>query len=69
MEDHAELRRQGIEVDYDNDPAPENTPKTNNTKTTAARTSDTELNWTGAEGIVFPKLAGNLPDTPECFKN
>ena len=39
---------------------PENTPQTNIT----TKTSDTELNWTGAEGIVCLLLAGNLPDTP-----
>ena len=35
MEDYADLIRQGIEVNDDNDPAPENTPQTNNTTTTA----------------------------------
>ena len=69
MEDYAELRQQGIEVDYDNDPEPENTPQTNNTTTTAARTSETALNWVGAEGIVCPRLARNLTDTPACFNN
>ena len=50
MEDYSQLRRQGIEVDDDNDPIPENTPQTNNTTTTA----ETALNWTVEEGIVFP---------------
>ena len=43
MEDYAGLRQQIIETDDDNDPAHENTPKTNN-KTT---TGETELNCTG----------------------
>ena len=68
-EDYSELRRQVIEVDDNNYPAPENIPQTNNTTTTAARTSETALNWTGAEGIVFPRLAENLPDNPACFNN
>ena len=37
MDDYAELRRQGIEVDDDNDTSPENTPQTNNTTTTAEK--------------------------------
>ena len=44
MEDYAELRQQGIEVDDNKDTAPENIPQTNNTTTAA----ETELNWTGA---------------------
>ena len=52
MEDHDELRRQGIEVDNNNDPASENTPPKDNKTETDDRTSGTELNWTGAEGIV-----------------
>ena len=48
MEDYAELRRQGIEVDDDNYPAPNNIPPKNNTTTTA----ETALNCTGSEGII-----------------
>ena len=62
MQYYSELRRQGIEVDDNNDPAPKNTPKMNN-KTT---NSETALNWNGAEGILCPILSGNLPDTPAC---
>ena len=65
MEYYDELRRKGIEVDGDNDPSPENTSETNNTTTTA----ETELNWNEAEGIICPRLARNLPDTPASFKN
>ena len=69
MEDYAELRRQVIDVDDDNDSAPQKIPQTNNTTTTATRTSETEFNWTGAEGIVCPRLARNLTNTPACFNN
>ena len=69
MEDYSESRRQGIEVDDDHDPAPKNTPQINNKTTTADRTTETVMNCTGAEGIVCPRLARNLPDTPACFKN
>ena len=69
MEDYSELRWQGIEVDNDNDPAPENTPQTNNTIKISDRSAETAFNWTGAEGIVCPQLARNLPDTPACFEN
>ena len=48
MEDYSELRQKGIEVDDDNNPAPEKIPQTNNTK----KTAETALNWTIAEGIV-----------------
>ena len=48
MEDYSELRQQLIEVDDDNDPAPENIPQTNNTTTPA----ETEYNWTGSGGIL-----------------
>ena len=41
MEDYDELIRQVIEVDYDNDPDPENTPQMNNT----TKTSERALNW------------------------
>ena len=60
MEYYAELKKQGIMVDDDNDPAPKNIPQTENTTTTA----ETALNWTGAEGVVCPRLARNLP-TPQ----
>ena len=63
------MRRQGIEADDDNDPAPEISPQTNNTTTNTDRNSETGLNWTGAEGIVCPLLASNLPLSPACFKN
>ena len=52
MEDYADLRRKGIQVDGDNDPAPENISQTNNTTTIA----DKEFIWTGTEGIVCPRL-------------
>ena len=65
MEDYAVLRRQGIEVDENNDPALDKTPQTNNSTTT----SETALNWTEAEGIACTQSARNLPDTQACFKN
>ena len=68
MEDYAELRRKVIEVDDDNNPAPDNIPQTNNTTTTAARTAETALNFTGAKGILFPRLARNLPETPSFLR-
>ena len=56
IEDYAELRRQIIEVDEDNDPSPQNTPQTNNTTTT----TEIALHWTGVEGIVYLLFASNL---------
>ena len=68
MEDYAELRRKVIEVYDDNYPAHDNIPQTNNTTATAARTSETALNWVGAEGIVCPRLARKLPATPAFLR-
>ena len=65
MEYYAEFRRRGIDFDDNNYPAPENTLQMNNTTTT----DDTAFNWTGAEVILFPRLARNLPDTPAYVKN
>ena len=58
-EDMAELRRQGIAIDDDNDPAPENIPD---------RGAEPEqvvdnLNWKGEEGIICPRKAANLPNS------
>ena len=50
MEYYAELKKQGIMVDDDNDPAPKNIPQTENTTTTA----ETAFNGNGVEGIVCP---------------
>ena len=68
-EDYDELRWKGIDGDDNNYPAPKNITQINNTTTTATRTDETALNWTGAEGIVCPLLASNLPLSPACFKN
>ena len=64
MEDFAKLKRKGIDVDDDNNPAPEKIPQTNN----ITKHSETSLNWTGAEDIVCPIFASNLPDTTTCSK-
>ena len=65
MEYYAELKKQGIMVDDDNDPAPKNIPQTENTTTTA----ETAFNCNGVEGIVCPRLSSNLPDIPAFFNN
>ena len=54
MEDYDELIRQVIEVDYDNDPDPENTPQMNNT----TKTSETALNWVVAEVLYAHDCQG-----------
>jgi hypothetical protein len=53
-EDMAELRRQGIAVDDDNDPAPENIPDRGAAPAAAAD----NLNWKG-EGIICPRKSTN----------
>ena len=63
MKYYSELIRQGIQVDDDNYPVTKNTPQMNNTTT-----ADTALNWTGAEGIVCPLLARNLPENPYVLR-
>ena len=56
-----ELRRQGISIDDDNDPAPENVPqKGENTTRTG--------NWT-REGIICPRKAGNLQNYFASIRN
>ena len=51
-EDMADLCRQGIDIDDDKYPAPDNVPRQDDT------TSGTD-NWR-REGIIFPRKAGNL---------
>ena len=51
-EDMVELRRQGIAIDDDNDPAPENVPRQGKNTTCTG-------NWR-REGIICPRKSGNL---------
>ena len=56
-----ELRRQGIAIDGDNDPAPENVPRQGETTTGTG-------NWR-REGIIFPRKAGNLQNYFASFRH
>ena len=55
-----DLRRQGISIDDDNDPAPENVPRQ------GENTTCTD-NWR-REGIIFPRKAGNLQNSFASFR-
>jgi hypothetical protein len=55
----AELRRQGIAIDDDNDPAPENIPVGGEEPQHVVD----NLNWKGEEGIICPRKAANLPNS------
>ena len=60
-EDMVELRRQGISIDNDNNPAPENVlRKGENTNRTG--------NWR-REGIICPRKAGNLQNSFAFFRH
>jgi hypothetical protein len=65
-DDMAALRRQGIDVDDDNDPAPENVPTPGVAAVVAA--AEEEGIWK-SEGIICPRLAGNQPKSSAAFKN
>ena len=56
-----ELRRQGISIDDDNDPAPENVPRQGENTT---RTG----NWR-REGVICPRKAGNLQNSFASFRH
>lgn len=63
LDDMAELARQGIEVDNDNEPAPENVPDA------APTTAEPEaLEWK-EDGIVCPRRAANLQNSAAKLKN
>ena len=64
LEEITEVLHQGNKVDYDNDPEPENVPKTR--ITTATRIM--ELNWKG-EGIICTRKADNLQNASAGFTN
>ena len=57
----AELRRQGISINDDNDPSPENFPRQDET------TSGTG-NWR-REGILCPRKSGNLQHSFTSFRH
>jgi hypothetical protein len=65
-DDLADLRRQGIAVDDDNDPAPENVPARQAPQQAAAVVAP--LEWR-SEGIICPRRANNLQNSNACFKN
>ena len=56
-----ELRRQGISINVDNNPAPENVPRQGETTTGTG-------NWR-REVIICPQKAGNLQNYFSCFRN
>ena len=60
-EDMVELRRQGIAIDDDNDPAPENIPRQGETTTGTG-------NWR-RKGIICPRKSGNLQNSFASFRN
>jgi hypothetical protein len=61
-DDMAELRRQGITIDDDTDPAPENIP------IPELRVEEVPLSWQ-SDGIICPRRAANLQNTNACFMN
>ena len=60
-EDMVELFRQGIDINDDNDPAPDNVPRQGETTTGTG-------NWR-REGIIFPRKSGNLQNILASFKH
>ena len=56
-----ELRRQGIAIDDDNDPAPGNVPR-------QVETTVGTSNWM-REGIISPRKAGNLQNSFASFRH
>ena len=60
--DMADLRRQGIATDDDNDPAPENIPGP------APAPPNDQLTWK-SDGIICPRRANNLQNSGACFKH
>ena len=56
-----ELRCQGISIDDDNNPAPENVPRQGDTTTGTG-------NWR-REGIICPRKAGNLQNYFASFRH
>ena len=60
LEDMVELRRQGIAIDDDNDPAPEDVPRQGETNTGTG-------NWRRV-GIICPRKSGNLQNYFASFR-
>ena len=60
--DMADLRRQGIATDDENDPAPENIPGP------APAPPNDQLTWK-SDGIICPRRANNLQNSAACFMN
>ena len=56
-----ELRRQGIAIDDDNNPAPENVPRQGETTTGTG--------YSRREGIICPRKAGNLQNYFASFRH
>ena len=61
LEDMVELRSQGISIDDDNNPAPENVPRQGDNTTRTC-------NWR-REGIICPRKAGNLQNSFASFRH
>ena len=59
LKDMVELRHQGISIDGDNNPAPENVPRQGETTTGTG-------NWR-RDGIIFPRKDGNLQNSFASF--
>ena len=64
-EDTADLWRQVISVDNDNEPAPEISPVPQNTPLTQLE----EDNSWRSEGIIFPRRSNNFHNTNAVFNN
>ena len=60
-----DIRRQGISVNNDNVPAPENIPVPRKITLTKLE----EDNRWRSEGIIFPRQSKNLHNTNAAFKN
>ena len=60
-EDMVELRRQGIDIDDDNNPAPDNVPRQGENTTST-------VDWR-IEGNICPRKAGNLQNYFASFRN
>ena len=64
-EDMADLRSQGIDVDYDNEPALEKNIVPGNILLTQLQDDDSWI----YEGIIFPRRSKHLHNTNAAFKN
>ena len=64
-EDMADLQRQGISVNNENDPSPQNIPVTEDIPLTQPE----EENSLISEGNIFPRRSNTLHSTNDDFKN